>query len=149
VVALALLWRLESVRRIARQIRDSFLSVWVVAILTVVSSAIIFLGFVGVALLGTGLGLDIDPLFFVAAMPLVAFVSSLPITVGGWGVREGMMVLGLGVFGVKAESALALSVVYGIAGVLVSCFFGAIALLLWYMMIWRTQGKPQASADDG
>lgn len=144
----ALLWRLQFVRQTVVQIRQSFLSWKVVSLLVVASSAIIFLGFAGVALLATGMGIDINPVFFVTAMPVVAFMASLPITVGGWGVREGMMVVGLGLFGVKAEPALALSVAYGMAGIVVSCLFGGLALI-WYMAVWRTRKQPVSTSDAG
>lgn len=143
-----LLWRLQFVRQTVSQMRQAFLSWRVVSLLVVASSAIIFLGFAAVALLATGMRIDIDPVFFVTAMPVVAFMASLPITVGGWGVREGMMVVGLGLFGVQAEPALALSVAYGMAGIVVNGFFGAIALI-WYMAVWRTRKQPVSSPDAG
>jgi uncharacterized membrane protein YbhN (UPF0104 family) len=39
---------------------------------------------------------------------------NVPISIAGWGVREGVMVVGLGYLGVAAEAALALSILYGL-----------------------------------
>lgn len=52
--------------------------------------------------------------------PMVFLVSSVPITPGGWGIREGAMVVALGYFGVTTEAALSLSITYGILAI-VAC----------------------------
>jgi glycosyltransferase 2 family protein len=49
--------------------------------------------------------------------PMVFLVSSVPITPGGWGIREGAMVVALGYFGVTSEAALSLSVTFGILAI--------------------------------
>jgi glycosyltransferase 2 family protein len=52
---------------------------------------------------------------------------AIPISLGGWGIRESSMVVGLASFGVPEASALALSISYGIgtvvAGVVGLCFW--------------------------
>jgi len=145
-VLLAILWRQKFVKRVLNELKKSFLSWNNIALLVVTSSAIIFLGFLGMIFLAKGMQIEIDLLFFVTLMPVIAFLVSLPISVGGWGVREGMMILGLGAFGVKAEMALVLSVAYGFAGVLVSCLFGSIAVV-WYMVKWRNRMSPVLGTD--
>ena len=50
----------------------------------------------------------------VIVMPLVTLIMVIPISIAGWGIREGAMVVGLGYLGVIPESALALSVLYGL-----------------------------------
>ncbi len=61
------------------------------------------------------LGIEIGffSLFGIMAASLVA--SRLPISVAGWGVREGVLVGFLGAYGVAAEKAFAASVIYGLA----------------------------------
>lgn len=76
------------------------------------------------------MGLEIDPLFFISVMPAIAFIASLPISVGGWGVREGAMVAGLAPFSVAPESAMALSISYGLASLLVALTMGGLLVLL-------------------
>jgi uncharacterized membrane protein YbhN (UPF0104 family) len=39
---------------------------------------------------------------------------TIPISIAGWGVREGIMVMGFGYLGVPPEQALALSILYGL-----------------------------------
>jgi uncharacterized membrane protein YbhN (UPF0104 family) len=51
--------------------------------------------------------------FFVA--PSAFLVSAIPISLGGWGVREGAFVVGLGLLGVPGENALSVSMLFGVA----------------------------------
>ena len=59
---------------------------------------------------GSGIGLVDCLLLF----PLVVLASAVPISIGGWGVREGAMVAAFGLAGVSAESALVTSVLFGL-----------------------------------
>jgi uncharacterized membrane protein YbhN (UPF0104 family) len=54
--------------------------------------------------------------WFIVA-PTVLLVSMLPISIGGWGVREGAMVVALHGFGISAEDALLPSVLFGLCAV--------------------------------
>ncbi len=47
-------------------------------------------------------------------LPVVAVLASLPLTVGGWGLREGVYVVGLGLLGVSLENAFLASVQVGV-----------------------------------
>ena len=47
------------------------------------------------------------------AVPLALLVITLPISVAGWGVREAVLVFALGLGGVAAHDALAVSVTWG------------------------------------
>ena len=49
-----------------------------------------------------------------AILPVVLLLTSLPISFAGWGLREGAIILALGVYGVPQETALALSLIYGV-----------------------------------
>ena len=53
-------------------------------------------------------------------MPLVILFMALPISIAGWGVREGVMVVGLGYVGVSNDVALAISLLYGFSLFLVA-----------------------------
>ncbi len=46
-------------------------------------------------------------------------VSSLPISLAGWGVREQSMVLALGAMGMAATEALAISVLLGLSWIVI------------------------------
>jgi len=68
-------------------------------------------------MLGQSLGLTmtLDQWFVVA--PTVLLISMLPISVGGWGVREGLMVVALHGFGIPTEEALLPSILFGLCAV--------------------------------
>ena len=79
--------------------------------------------------LAKGKGLPVDLLDCILVMPPVMLLSALPISIAGWGVREGAMVVAFGLLGVAPESALVLSVQFAIIGHL-STTPGAIAWLM-------------------
>ena len=43
-------------------------------------------------------------------------ITTIPLTIGGWGVRENAMIIGFGLVGVSSDAALALSVLLGLVG---------------------------------
>jgi uncharacterized membrane protein YbhN (UPF0104 family) len=68
-------------------------------------------------MLGQSLGLTVafDQWFIV--VPTVLLISMLPISIGGWGVREGAMVVALRGFGIPTEEALLPSILFGLCAV--------------------------------
>lgn len=75
-------------------------------------------------------------------VPLMMLISVVPVTVGGWGVREGVVVALLGLFGVAPDVSLTLSVSFG-AVLLISTLPGALALLvLAKQMRWHDAVRP-------
>ncbi len=56
----------------------------------------------------------IQAIEFLALIPVLALISSLPISFGGWGVREGAFIYGLGLIGYSMESAFLLSIQVGL-----------------------------------
>lgn len=77
-------------------------------------------------LLAQGNQMDVALLDCVLIMPPVMLMASLPISIAGWGVREGAMVIAFGLLGVTREAALVLSLQYAFVGYL-SAAPGAIA----------------------
>jgi uncharacterized membrane protein YbhN (UPF0104 family) len=73
--------------------------------------------------LGARLGF-VDALLLV---PPVLLVSAIPVSVAGWGLREGAMVVALGFLGVEPAAAFAISILFGLA-VAVTSLPGAV---LW------------------
>jgi glycosyltransferase 2 family protein len=69
-------------------------------------------------MLGQSLGLTVtfDQWFIV--VPTVLLISMLPISIGGWGVREGAMVVALRGFGIPTEEALLPSILFGLCAVI-------------------------------
>jgi uncharacterized membrane protein YbhN (UPF0104 family) len=114
-------WKpMQALVRLARDTRRLFLSPSYA-----VSS--IALGFVGFSLvsgiafvLARALGIDITLVDCLVLIPPVMLVTTLPISVAGWGVREGAMVTALGFIGVNSTDALLLSVLFGLLGIIVA-----------------------------
>ena len=122
-------WKFKAARNFGLKVLMAFSSPRQAVLLISVSALVVLLGFAGMAALAFGMGLSIDPVFFVSVMPAIALISALPISVGGWGVREGAMVAGLSIFSVPADTAIALSISYGLGGLLVALLLGAVLSL--------------------
>lgn len=60
---------------------------------------------------------------FLAIVPILALISSLPISFGGWGVREGAFIYGLSLLGFSSESAFLLSVQVGLVTLIAPFLF--------------------------
>jgi uncharacterized protein (TIRG00374 family) len=61
-----------------------------------------------------GMHIELDFGAALIVIPAVMLVSMAPISFAGWGVREGAMIFGLGLLGISAAAALAVSVAFGI-----------------------------------
>lgn len=81
------------------------------------------------ALLARGENLDLGLIGILAVVPVIILAASFPIAIGGWGVREGLMVILLSRLGVAPEAALLLSVSFGLS-ILLASLPGAVMLLL-------------------
>src|SRR4051812_42185583 len=75
------------------------------------------------------LGLPVSFVQITVIILLVFLVTIIPISIGGWGVRETAMVAPLGQVGVANADALLCSVLFGLAQVLAS--LPGLALLWW------------------
>ncbi len=67
-----------------------------------------------VYLIAQALGVGIGWLDCLILIPLVVLVTTLPISIAGWGVRESAMVAALGMVGVAADAALSVSLTLGL-----------------------------------
>ena len=84
-------------------------------IILLISVLIHLISVFSVMIMSIGLGLDIEWGGFLLMVPLVGLMMVVPISIAGWGVREGVMVVGFGYLGVVSEAALALSILYGLS----------------------------------
>jgi uncharacterized membrane protein YbhN (UPF0104 family) len=71
-------------------------------------------------LIGRALGVGLPFVDCALLFPLVVLAATLPVSVGGWGVRESAAIGVFGLAGVQASGALALSVVFGVVSIAVS-----------------------------
>jgi uncharacterized membrane protein YbhN (UPF0104 family) len=81
-------------------------------------------------LIARSLGIEVAPVAMIAVISMVTLATALPISIGGWGVREASFVSLLGILGVDREAALLLSVEFGLLSMLVSLPGGLIWLTL-------------------
>jgi glycosyltransferase 2 family protein len=80
-------------------------------------------------LLGTSLGLRLDGATYLAVIPLVVVVTIIPISIAGWGLREGLLVSLLSQAGVQPNVALAFSLMFGLSNAVCSLP----GLVLWWL----------------
>lgn len=76
------------------------------------------LTFAGTYMIALALGVNITLEVFMVIMPPVVLLTIIPISLAGWGIREGAMVGLLGFAGVSKSAAVAISVLYGLSYVL-------------------------------
>ncbi len=91
--------------------------------------------------LAMSIDVDVTWLDCMVLMPLVILVTTLPISIAGWGVREGAMVTAFALVGVPREGALVLSLMLGILGIVLMIPGG----FLW--LIRRKSGDSLTAAD--
>jgi hypothetical protein len=85
--------------------------------------------------LARGIGIPVQPAACLVIVPLANLSAVLPISISGWGVREGAFAAGFGLVGVAAADAIALSVLFGLLNMLVGISGG----LVWLV---RRQPRP-------
>lgn len=78
------------------------------------SMVVHLISILSVGLLAPAMGIEINWLAFSIVVPIASLLMTIPISIAGWGVREGVMVVGLGYAGIQPEHAVALSVLYGL-----------------------------------
>ena len=94
-----------------------------------------------VYILSLGMGYEGSAITFVALLPILTLISSLPISFGGWGVREGVFVYGLGLIGFPMESAFLLSLQVGLVTLIAPLLLGVPYLWGRYYVIDTFQTK--------
>jgi len=82
-----------------------------------------------VAVIARSLGVTLNLSAALTVVPAVMFVSLLPISIGGWGVREGAMVVALGLVGVEGADAFLISLIFGLSTATVGLAGGVVWLI--------------------
>jgi len=90
----------------------------------------------------TSLNMQVTLLDCIVLMQPVALVANLPISVGGWGVRETAMIALFGLIGVPASATLVLSIQLGLLSLIVALPGG----LLWLALKSRAPSLSVASS---
>jgi hypothetical protein len=81
---------------------------------------VVVLSVLAAMVLGRALGVEASAPVYAAMVTGAVLVTVVPVSLGGWGVREASMVALFGLAGVPAEPVLAMSLVWGLLPVLVS-----------------------------
>lgn len=79
--------------------------------------------------LSQGLGIELPLSSVLLIFPPVLLLSMLPISLAGWGVREGAMVFFMGAAGVPAEPALSVSILFGLMNLVIALPGGLVWVL--------------------
>jgi glycosyltransferase 2 family protein len=91
---------------------------------------------IAVYVLAKGLGLSITLAACLVIIPISNLVQAVPISVGGWGLREGFFLLAFGQVGVSEIDALTLSVLFGLCNLFAS---------LPGALVWLAYGRRAAA----
>ena len=82
-----------------------------------------------VYVLAVGLGLDVHVLDTLVLVPPVILVTTMPISIAGWGVRETAMVTAVGFVCLAIESSFVVSIVFGVVSMVTALPGGLVFLL--------------------
>jgi len=85
--------------------------------------------FVAVYTLVSASGLSLSFMDLMIVLPIISLIAALPISIGGWGVREGAYVFFLAKLGVPMEAALLISIQVGLIGMMATVLAGMPSLL--------------------
>lgn len=96
---------------------------------------------VAVVVFARALHLEVGLLAALAAVPIAIFAAALPISLNGWGVREGAMAAGLALYGIPAGDAVVLSVLIGLSVMVLTLPGGLIWLTLKNATAQRQNGN--------
>jgi glycosyltransferase 2 family protein len=115
------------------------------ACIVVLAAAVQFLNVAAIVLCARGMDIPLDFGAALIIIPAIMLVSMAPISFAGWGVREGATVVGLGLLGIGAADALAVSVAFGLLQVVL----GVPGAALWLARRGATPAGAVRPADRG
>lgn len=117
----------ERTTKVLHDLRRALLTPAALAV-QLTSSLAVVLSYVAVyALAGRAIGIEIPVAALATVVPLILLSMAIPITVAGWGIREGTALALAGAAGLTGTQSVAVSVAYGIL-VLISSLPGAAVL---------------------
>ena len=119
--------------RIARSTRGALAAFGLSIILQIMNVLTLYV-------LAQGLHLSIGLVECLILMPTVLFISILPISIAGWGIREGAMIAALSFLGIPAHQSLALSICFGLGLLLVSLPGGVV----YFVVIKHATQRPKS-----
>ena len=137
--------RVEILRRLisalATLLNDPAQSLYLLALSVMVQC--ITIATMSLVAINTGVTVPLLPMLGVCAIGLL--IARLPVSYGGWGVREGTLVLGFAPFGVSREAALAASITYGLTELAAAVIGGLIWAALSVVSDTKIESKRHVS----
>ena len=103
--------------------------------------------FMAVYCLTISTGANISFIDLMTVLPVISLVASLPISIGGWGVREGAFVYGLGLLGIPMETAFLISIQVGLISMLTTVLTGMPALMAANIKLGSLQNLKETMAN--
>jgi len=102
----------------------------------IVSTAVVgmLVQIITIYLIGKSLNLSIQFVDCLVLVPPIILIMTLPVSMGGWGLREGAMVTFFGMIGVSTTASLSLSIIFGCLVLLMS-LPGGIFWIIWQKRI--------------
>ena len=128
------------VRALSNDARTTLVSLSPGGVILAISVVLQIVQIASVYFIAVALGLEVNFTAVMVALPAVLLISSLPISLAGWGVREQSMVLALGAMGVAPTDALAISVLLGLSWIVI----GLPGALVW--LGYKRQGHSLSQA---
>ena len=126
--------RLEAASRMLDDVRSSLWSS-AAAMAVALSVSIHLLAVTAVVLIATALGVALDFRHAVGIVATSVLLAAVPLSVNGWGIREGAMVAGLSLVDIGQADAFLISVLFGL-GMMLATLPGA---ALWLFRGWTRE----------
>lgn len=130
---------ISKVAEAAREARQTGLMLKTGLMVTILSLIAHLLAVFAVYLLAQGIGVNLTLSAALALIPVVILMSTLPISLAGWGVREGAMIAALQYADIDPSKSLALSILFGLSILAVSSLGG---------MLWLIKERKQRETPD-
>ena len=141
--AVAVVCRREAISRSIAAAWRAVERFWSAVLLTIVAHILMLGGYVAVLL---AVGLESLTLEIAGALVIVMFVSALPISVGGWGVRELSAVAALGAVGVDSPMALGAALAVGLLSLGVNLAIAFPGLFLFLVPGRKAERETQSAS---
>ena len=122
--------RFELAGKILSVVDELLSSPWETLYLLALSAAVHCVAIVAMYIAATNVGLDVPVLTLLGVCAVALLAARLPISHGGWGVREGVFVLLLTPLGVAQEASLTASITYGLTELAATLLAGVVGTVL-------------------
>ena len=122
-------WKIINIaHRFSKQARMLFLSKYIGLGLVLISMVVHFLSIVSVFFLAKSMSIQVEFINILLIIPIAILLMTIPVSIAGWGIREGVIVGGLGYVGMGIENSLALSIMFG----LLVLVFSLPGMFIWF-----------------